>query len=75
MAAYKTCLSYLIKLLDEYNNTYHNSIGKKSIHADYCALIVEIESSHKASQFKVGDSMRNSKHKNIFSKNHKDNWF
>ena len=33
-------------------------IGKKPIHADYSALIEEIESSHKAPKFKVGDSVR-----------------
>ena len=30
------------KLADEYHNTYHRSVGKKPIHADYFALIEEI---------------------------------
>ena len=34
-------------LVDEYNNNYHRSIGKKSIHADYSVLTEEIELSHK----------------------------
>ena len=34
----KSYLSYLNKLLDQYNNTYHLSINKKTINADYSAL-------------------------------------
>ena len=34
----KSYLGYLNKLADEYNNTYHRSIGKKPVDADYCAL-------------------------------------
>ena len=30
-------------MLDEYNNTYHRSLSKKPIHADYSALTEEIE--------------------------------
>ena len=29
---------YLIKLADEYNKSYHHSIGKKPIDTDYSAL-------------------------------------
>ena len=29
---------YLNKLVDQYNNNYHHSIGKKSINANYSAL-------------------------------------
>ena len=43
----KSCLGYLNKLLDQYNNTYHHSINKKPIDADYSALTEKIESSHK----------------------------
>ena len=28
-------LGYLNKLVDEYNNTYHHSIAKKAVGADY----------------------------------------
>ena len=35
----KFYLNYLIKLVDEYNNSYHYSIGKKLIDADYSALV------------------------------------
>ena len=27
----KSCLSYLSKLVDQYNNTYHHSIDKKNL--------------------------------------------
>ena len=54
----KFYLGHLNKLVDEYNNTYHRSIGKEPIYTDYSGLTEEIESSHKASQFKVGDRTR-----------------
>ena len=44
----RSYLSYLNKLVEEYKNTYHYSIGKKPIDANYSAFTVEIESSHKA---------------------------
>ena len=31
----KCYLSYLNKLVDQCNNTYHHSIGKKPVNADY----------------------------------------
>ena len=34
----KSDLAYLNKLVDQYNNTYHHSIGKKAINVDYSAL-------------------------------------
>ena len=70
----KFYLGHLNKLVDEYNNTYHRSIGKEPIYTDYSALTEEIESSHKASQFKVGDRTRETKQKNIFSKGYTKNW-
>ena len=39
----KSYLSYLNKLVDEYNNTYHYSINKKPINAYYSALTEDIE--------------------------------
>ena len=50
-----TCLN---KLVDEYNNTYHHSIGKKPRDADYYTLAEEIEWSLKAPKFQVGDRVR-----------------
>ena len=34
----KSHLSYLNKLVDHYNNTYHHSINKKPINADHSVL-------------------------------------
>ena len=34
----KSYLSYLNKLVGQYNNTYHHSINKKPINADYSNL-------------------------------------
>ena len=33
----KSYLPYLKKLADQYNNTYHHSLSKKPINADYSA--------------------------------------
>ena len=55
----KSYLGYLNKLVVEYKNTDHSSIGRKPIHADYSASSSkEFESRHKAHKFKVGDRMR-----------------
>ena len=70
----KSYLDYLNNLVDEYNNTYHCYIGKKPIHADHSVLTGEIESRHKRPRFKVGDRVRITKYKNIFSKGHNKNW-
>ena len=59
----KSYLGYLKKLVDEYNNNYNCSTGKKSIHADCYTLTEKSESSHKAPESKVGDRVRISKYK------------
>ena len=65
----KRCyLGYWNKLMDEYNNTYHNSIGKKPVDADYSVLAEKIESSNQASKFKAGDKIRITKYKSILAK-------
>ena len=51
----KSYINYLNKLVDDYNNTYHRSIGKKPIDA---ALTEESEPSYEAPKFKVGDRAR-----------------
>ena len=53
------------KLVDQYNNTYRQSIGKKPINADYSALDKKIEISPKT--FKLKDRHIIMKYKNIFS--------
>ena len=44
----KSYLSYLNKLVDQYFNTYHDSIGKKPLNANYSALTEKIETNPKA---------------------------
>ena len=63
----KSYLGYLNKL-NGYNNIYHPSICKEPVNADYSVLTDEIESSHNVPKFKVGDRVRITKYKNIFSK-------
>ena len=69
----KSCLGYLDKLVDQYNNTYHHSIGKPLIDADNSNLIEKMWSIHKAPKFKVSDRVRIAKYKNIFSKGYTKN--
>ena len=59
--------SYLNKLVDQYNNTYHHSINKKPVNGDYSALTEKIETNPKATKYKVNDRVRTTKYKNIFS--------
>ena len=70
----KSYLSYLNKLVDQYNNTFHHSTNKNPIHADYSALTEKLESSYKATKFKINDRVRISKYKYIFSKGYTENW-
>ena len=70
----KSYLSYLNKLVDQYNNTYHHSINKKPIKADYPTLTEKRETNLKASKFKVNDRVRITKYKNFFSKGYTENW-
>ena len=48
----KSYLSNLIKLVDEYNNSYHYFIGKKPINADYSVLAEKVETNSKLPIFK-----------------------
>ena len=60
----KSYLSYLNKLVDQYNNTYHHSINKKPTNADYSAFTEKLETNSKPSKFKVNDIVRITKYKN-----------
>ena len=62
------------KLVDQYNNTYHHSINKKPINADYSTLTEKIETNPKAPKFKVDDRVTITRYKNIFSKGYTKNW-
>ena len=70
----KTYLSYLNKMIDQYNNTYHHSINKRPINADYSALTEPNETNSKVPKFKVNDEVRIAKYKNIFIKGYTENW-
>ena len=54
-------------------NTNHCSIDEKTIGPDYSALTEEIESSHKALKFKVGDIIRIIKYEKAFRKGYTKN--
>ena len=56
------------KLVDQYNNTYHHSINKKPIHADYSALTQKSETNSKAPKSKVNYRVKITKYKNILVK-------
>ena len=62
-------------IVDEYNNTYHRTIKMKptDVEDDFFADYNE-ESNEKDPKFKVGDYVRISKYKNIFSKGYGPNW-
>ena len=70
----KFYLSYLNKLVDQYNNTYHHSINKKLFYADYSALTEKIETNSQAPKSEVNDRVRTTRYKNIFSKGYTENW-
>ena len=70
----KSYLGHMKKLVDEYTNNYHHSVGKKSIHTGFSALPKEMESIHKALPFKIGGRVKIPKYKNIFSKGYTKHW-
>ena len=51
----KSYLSYLNKLVDQYNNNCHYFINKKPINADYSAFTGKIVTNPKDPKFKVND--------------------
>ena len=64
----KSYLPHLNKLVDQYNNIYYHSIGKKPINDNYSASTEKTDTNLKAPKFKVNDRARITKYKNIFSK-------
>ena len=60
--------------MDQYNNTYHHSINKKSIDIDYSVLTKKIETNSKAPELKVNGRVRVFRYKNIFSKGSTESW-
>ena len=69
----KFYLGYFSKLEGEYNNTYHNSVGKKTIDADYYTLTYEIETNPIVPKFKIGERGESIFNENIFSKGYINN--
>ena len=75
----KSYLGYLDKLVDKCSSTYHCSIGKRPIYADYSTFPEEVESlkklNQKAPKFNAGYRVRIAKYKNIYRKLVKGNIF
>ena len=78
---YMTSISknvYIDKLddkVDEYNNTYHTTIKMKPIDVkDNTYVNADKEINNNDPKFKVGDRVRISKYKNIFTKGYMSNW-
>ena len=70
----KLYFNSLNELVDWYNNTYHHSIGKKPINADYSALSEKNVMNPKAPKFKVNNRLTIINYKNIFSTGCTENW-
>ena len=62
-------------IVKDYNNTIHNSIKMKPKDVKNDSFIENIKESNKEDpKFEVGDHVRISKYKNIFSKEYTPNW-
>ena len=70
----KCFLSYFNRLVDQYKNTDHHSINKKSISADYSTLTEKIETNSIAPNVKVNDRVRIFNYKSILNKDYTGNW-
>ena len=75
----KSYFAYFNKLVDQYNNTYYHSIGKKCINAYYSALTEKIEKNLKSTKFKLNSRVtvtriKINKYKKIFNKRYNENW-
>ena len=68
---YYDVLDYVV---NEYNNTKHNTIKMKPIDVEDNKRVYIDEHNEKDSRFKVGDRVRISKFKNIFAKGYTPNW-
>ena len=65
----------LDKIVDEYNNTFHKAIKTKPVDVKdntYINFVKEIND--KDPKLKVGDHVRISKYKNVFTKGYMPNW-
>ena len=58
-AGNKKCyLGYLNKLVEEYNDTYHDSIGHKPVYADYSTLPGKTTTNSKSREFQLDDRVK-----------------
>ena len=69
------CIDKLDDIVNEYNNTYHRRIKRKPIDAkDNTYINIGKEANDKDAKYKVGDHVRISIYKNIFTKGYTPNW-
>ena len=69
-------IDQLDDIVNEYNNTYHRTIKTKPVAVKGNAYIdFKKEVNDNDPIFKVGDDVRISKYKNIFTKGYTPNWF
>ena len=67
-------------IVDKYNNSFHSSIKMKpkdvndDSFVEYNGIAFNKETNKKSPKFKVGDNVRISKYKNIFTKGYTPNW-
>ena len=70
-----TYIDKLDDIVDEKNNAYHTTIKMKPINVkDNTYINADKEIYNKDPKFKVGDHVRISKYKNMFSKGYTTNW-
>ena len=63
-------------IVNKYNNTAHRTIKMKPIDVtNYSFAEYNEESNKKDPKFKIGDHVRISKYKNIFTKRYAPNWW
>ena len=70
----KLYLPYLNKLVEKYNNAYHDSINKNLIMVIILLWLKKMKQIIKLLQFKVNDRVRITTYDNIFSKGYTENW-
>ena len=62
-------------IVNEYNNTYHTKIKIRPTDVkDNTYINIDKETNNKDPKFKIGDHIRISKYKNIFTKGYTPNW-
>ena len=63
-------------IVNKYNNTYHSTIKMKPVDVKSNTYIDSNKGNNdQHSKFKIGDTVRISKYKNIFAKGYTPNWF